>query len=252
VYEVTTTSAPSIASGSSCPRLRVDHAEPGQLLPQARLEAAEPQRTRWRVLQRAGLLDERAQRLELRLVQGEVRPVRQEQVCLPRGEGGEDLGERHVSAVHADADAQVEPVGAGFRLGGGDADPEEVPRLPVVDRPARDLDDGVRRIGEQRQDLRAEPHGVEPVEPDAGQQGRAGTVGPQQDVRERREVEGLEHRALLSGIPDRVVRGSERERIAGLRLTDEVGPLPLECERVAAAVRGSEHERRCRDGRRGE
>ena len=59
------------------PCLALDDAECGQLLPQPRLEAADPQRAARPVLESSRLVDECAQGLQLALLQGEVRPVGQ-------------------------------------------------------------------------------------------------------------------------------------------------------------------------------
>ena len=80
------------------------------------------------VLQRAGLVDEPGERGELRLVQGEVRAVGEQQVRLAVRERDEQVGERHLAALDGDRDAEVEPVALAVALAGGQADLQRVAR----------------------------------------------------------------------------------------------------------------------------
>ena len=69
-----------------CRRLMLDHPQPSQFLPEAGLVPADPQRPGWRILQRAGLVDQPGKRLQLGFVQREVGPIRQQQVRFATAE----------------------------------------------------------------------------------------------------------------------------------------------------------------------
>ena len=116
------------SSSSSAPTCRchpcacsVDDAERGELGPQARLVAADPQRRRRAIRQRASLVDQLAQRLQPRLEQREVRAVRKQHLLLAACERREHLGERQLASVDGDRHAEVEPVALAGELPGRDA-----------------------------------------------------------------------------------------------------------------------------------
>ena len=105
-------------------RLMSDHSQRGQLIPEPGLIPADPQRAARRILQRAGLLDQPGERTQLRLVEGEVGAVGQQQVRLAPAEGQEHLEERHRASFHGDRHAEIEPVGVAGHLVGGHRDPQ--------------------------------------------------------------------------------------------------------------------------------
>ena len=105
------------------PGLLLDDADLDELVPQPGVQHGEPQRVGRPVLQRAGLLDERAQPLQLGVVEGEPGAVGQEQPLLVAGERRDEVGERDLVVADGDADPQVEPVVAVGGLARADRDP---------------------------------------------------------------------------------------------------------------------------------
>ena len=108
-------------------RLMPDHSQRGQLIPEPGLVPADPQRAARGVLQRPGFLDQPGERTQLRLVEGEVGPVGQQQMRLTPAERQEDVGERNRAARHGDRHAEVEPVGVTGYLVGGHRYPQRIP-----------------------------------------------------------------------------------------------------------------------------
>ena len=212
--------------------LMADHAEAGQLVPQAGLEPADAQRAVQGgrlVRQRAGLLDQPGERHQLRLVEREVGTVRQQQVRLAAGQCHEQLGERDLAALHGDGDAEVEPVLLAVEFGRGHADPQRVPGLPVVRHPAGHLHPHVVAAGQQRQHLGAEHHRVETV------QGGGGETGPFREI----EIDTGQHPRFRGGIAE--LGGPGADRGSQLRVANLVRPFPAEVHVVGAEIPGAEH-----------
>ncbi len=95
-----------------------DDAERGELGPQVGLVAADPQRRRRRVGEGARLLDERAQRLQPGIGEGEMRAVIEQHPRLPVGERGEHRDERHLATLDGNGHAEVKPIPLAGQLGG--------------------------------------------------------------------------------------------------------------------------------------
>jgi hypothetical protein len=146
-------------------RLALDHSQRGQLLPQPRLEPADPERTAGSVLQCPGFLDKRAQRLQLGFLQREVCPVRQQKMRLATGESGEHLGERDLASLDGDVDTEIEPVHLARYIAGRHADPQGVAHLPVSSGLPGHLHGDPRRISQQGQHLGGEPQRVQSPQP---------------------------------------------------------------------------------------
>ncbi len=137
-------------------------------------------------------------------------------------------------------------------------------RLPVVGGIAADLDGHPGLIGEQRQQLGAEPHCAGAVEPGmrCHGQGLPG-IGRQRVTAEQPEPVQREVQAgqrCSQGVAFRVHvpvagLGPARNGVqqhAPLRVAYLVGPLPGEAEVVAGAVGRAQHQGRTRDHRRRE
>ncbi len=110
------------------PRLRLlgDNSERGELGPEARLVAADPQRRRRRSASaRASSISCAATAAGRE--QREVRPVLEQHVRLAACEGDEHLGERQLAPLDADRHAEVEPVALSHDLRGGEADLSDSP-----------------------------------------------------------------------------------------------------------------------------
>ncbi len=121
------------------PRLRLlgDDAEGGELVPQACLVAADPQRLRRPVGEGSGLRDQLAQRLQAGLEQREVGAVREQHLRLAVRERLEHRGERQLAPLDADRDAEAEPIALAVELPCRDGDLERLADVAVVGRPRR-------------------------------------------------------------------------------------------------------------------
>ena len=226
------------------PGLAADHAERGQLFPQPGLEPADPQRAADDLLQGPGLLDQAGELPQLGLVQAEVGAVGEQQVRLAAAERGEHVGERDLAALDRDRDPEVEPVVVACYLAGGHADAQRIAGLAVVGGLPGDLYRHPGLAGQQRQQFGGEAHGVQAAELGARHQGRV----PGQPA----EPEAVQHRLLGLRVPVPGITGCLMQLRAHLRVADLVGPLPVDLDVVAVAIRRAQHQGRVRDHRRGE
>ena len=233
----------------------VHDAERGQLLPQPRLVAADPQRGRRRVLQRPGLLDQLAQRAAARgLSQREVRAVGEQQVRLAVRERREQLA-RTAPRRPSTRDRRRRGRTSRCRRStvGGDADLQRVARVPVVRRRAVDLDDdaaGVRAAA-------AAPRWSNRMVSSPSSRTAAAGRNRVRLARSSPVANGGRSSASSAGplvreVADGLVGGRGREREADPRPAHRVGPFPPHGERVPVAVGGMEHQLGQDDGRRGE
>jgi len=141
----------------------------------------------------------------------------------------EQVRERYVGALDGDGDAEFEPVVVAGHLGGGQGDGQRVARLAVVGRFAADLDEDIRPVGQQRQGLGGEPHGVDAPE-----------LGARHD--RPRQVEVGHHGPLRVRVP--VVIAGFVQRGAAVHVADPVVPLPRGRQHVVIAVGQAQHQGR--------
>ena len=233
--------APVLEAGDETTPLDRGLGDVGEILevgPEARLRAVDAQ-ARLPFGERAGLLDELAQRREHGLVEHQVALVDEEEPLLPLRERPEQRHERHQPAVDREHHAEVEPVGL-ERLDGGDGDLRHGGGLAVVGTLARDVDAQGAVLGEA----------LEPRHP-LGRE--LGGVGAAQD-------DGLErHPAQLVVDPGEqvvvelgVVGGHGDGCLDRARAAVGVLPAPREAQHVARLESRVEHERGRRRGRRRE
>ncbi len=142
--------------------LTLHDTERGELLPQARLEPADPQRVAGGgLLQRPRFLDQRGQRPQFRLLQREVRAVGEQEMCLA---AGSVRGTRRVNGTVRPSALMVIPRSnqsvSPATFAGGHADGQRVAHLAVVDLLTAALDLYLVKPAQQRQHLRGEPHRV--------------------------------------------------------------------------------------------
>ena len=124
-----------------------DDAELDKLCPQPGLVPIDSQRLRLGVLQGARLLDDAAERAQLREIEREPRAVVEDEVFLVRGEGGEQTDQRHGVPVDRHVDPEVEPVEQGTVVARG-GNGEEVVGLGVSRRHRDDRGCEVLGVGE--------------------------------------------------------------------------------------------------------
>ena len=216
--------------------LLLDHAERRELLPQPGVHHRDAQRVGGLVLQRARLVDQGAQGLELGAVEGEPGAAVEDEVLVPAGDRLDERGQRHVLTRHGHRDAEVEPVGgrAVDGVGGRHLDERRVDRLAV----GRGLaDDGELERGnlfEHRQQL-GERHRGEAVQPHLGHQSPHLRHDLPQPVEPGDLVDleqPLDQRALGRPVAHRVglLGGHRHQHPAGDRAVAEppleVGPVP--------------------------
>ena len=162
---------------------------------------------------------------------------------LAATERREHIGERDLAALDRDRDPKVEPVDLACHRAGGHADTQRIAGLTVVSGLSGDLHGHPWLAGQQRQQFGGEAHGVQAAEPGVRHQGRV-TGQPA-------EPEAVQHRLLGRQVPVAGITRRLMQLRAQLRAADLVGPLPVDLDVVAVAIRCAQHQRRVRDHRRG-
>ena len=134
--------------------------ELGELIPDRHLVAADLRALGLPFAERFGLLQQFAQPVEGRVIEGEERVVDKLQMRLVLGQGGEQRSERNPLALDRDLEGEVEPVAVLGRLG---CDPHLRGRgeLGVVDALTADLDDDLGMILQPRQHPHRELRGID-------------------------------------------------------------------------------------------
>jgi hypothetical protein len=184
------------------------------------------------------------ERLQLRVEQGEVGAVIEQQLRLAVGQRHEHLGEGQHPALGADRHAEVEPVALAGDVGRGDADLDRVPDVAVVGRLPFDHDHDVRQRSQQGKGLDREAHARQTGGAHRLRRRPAGAV----EQPEALETVAGELRADEDGAlgvqvadPGVVAAGNEGHPRGGV--PHAVHPLPADIDGVAVAVAGPEHER---------